>query len=74
MVNDADSPAGASSSGTDLLVWQADDGGHRTVLGGRLHLAAALADEAQAVGERDDAGGDHRAVLAHRVAGIEGRG
>ena len=62
----------ASSSGS-RLVRQADDRGHRAVLSRCLHLPAALADEAEAVGERDDAGGDHGAVLAHRVAGEEGR-
>ena len=34
--------------------------------------AATLADQADAVLERDDPGRDERAVLAHRVAGREG--
>ena len=56
-------------------VVEADEGGHRAVaaLARRLHQAAALADEADAVLEREDAGGDERGVLAHRVAGGEGR-
>ena len=37
-----------------------------------LHLPPALAHQAHAVGQREHAGGDHRAVLAHRVAGVEG--
>ena len=56
-------------------VVEADDRGHRAVaaLAGGLHQLAAAPDEADAVGERDDAGRDQRAVLAHRVAGREGR-
>ena len=40
---------------------------------GRLHQPAALADEADAVLEREDLGGDEGGVLAHRVAGGECR-
>ena len=57
----------------DALVGQADDGRHGAVARGGLHEPAALADEAQRVGEVQDAGRDHGAVLAHRVAGEEGR-
>ena len=58
-----------------LRVVEADQRGHRAVaaLAGRLHQPAALADEPDAVLERQDAGGDERRVLAHRVAGREGR-
>ena len=35
--------------------------------------SAAVADEAHGVGEVERAGGDERRVLAHRVAGGEGR-
>jgi hypothetical protein len=54
-------------------VVEADDRRHRAVaaLARGLHEPAALADEADAVGEGDDAGCDERRVLAHRVAGGE---
>ena len=56
-------------------VVEADDRGHRAVAARarRLHQPAALADEAEAVGERDHLGGDEGGVLAHRVAGGERR-
>ena len=68
---DAQRPTGGLQT-RQLLVRQADDRGHGAVLRRRLHLLAALAHETHAVGERDHAGGDHGAVLAHRVAGVEG--
>ena len=51
------------------LVGQADDRGHRAgaSLAGCLHETSALANEAQPVAQRQDAGRDERAVLAHRV-------
>ena len=57
-------------------VVEADERGHRAVaaLAGRLHQLAATTDEADAVLERQDAGRDERRVLAHRMAGGEGRG
>ena len=56
-------------------VVEAEDRGHRPVAAGagRLHQPAALADEADAVVERDHLGGDQGGVLAHRVAGGERR-
>ena len=53
---------------------EADDRGHAALATGarRLHPAAALADEADGVGEIERAGGDEGRVLAHRVAGGEG--
>ena len=56
----------------EALVGEADDCRHRAVWRRCLHLLAAFADEPHTVGEREDAGSDHRAVLAHRVAGVEG--
>ena len=52
-------------------VVEADDRGHRAFATGarRLHQPAALADEADGVGEVEGTGRDERAVLAHRVAG-----
>ena len=57
----------------DRRVVESEDRGHRAVAAraAGLHLAAALADEADAIGERQDVGRDHRRVLAHRVAGDE---
>jgi hypothetical protein len=53
-----------------------DERRHRSVgaLSGGLHLATALADQADAVAEVDDAGGHEGGVLAHRVARGEGGG
>ena len=64
----------STSSGSRAVV-EADDRGHRAVAPGarRLHQAAALADEPDAVGERDHLGRDERRVLAHRMAGGERR-
>ena len=54
---------------------EADQRRHRAVatLPRRLHQAAALADEPDAVGEVEGAGRDERRVLAHRVTGDERR-
>ena len=52
---------------------QADDGGHATLppLARGLHLMTALAHQPHRLGERQDAGRDHGAVLAHRMARVE---
>jgi len=55
------------------VVVEADDRGHGAVAPGGLHAQAALAHEAHAVGEGDHAGSHEGRVLAHRVAGEEGR-
>ena len=54
-------------------VVEPDDRGHRAVASGPgcLHQPAPLADEANAVLERDDAGRHEGRVLAHRVTGGE---
>ena len=60
--------------GPDPGVVEADDRGHGSVPPriGRLHGAAAGTNKPDAVLERNHAGRDERAVLAHRVAGREG--
>ena len=74
-IGDGEDPGGFP--GGDQLrqpcVVQADDRRHRPVACRRLHQAPALAHQAQSVGERQDAGRHHGAVLAHGVPGVTGR-
>ena len=58
----------------DLVVVEAEDGGHGAVLliGGRLHGVAAFVDELGGVGEVKHACRAQGAVLAERVAGMCG--
>ena len=66
---------GAAGQLRQLGVVEAEDRGHGPVAAraARLHQAAALTDQSDAVGQREGARGDHRRVLAHRVAGVEAR-
>jgi hypothetical protein len=52
-------------------VLEPDDRSHRPVTCRRLCQAAPLAHQSYRVGEVHHASGHHRAVLAHRVAGVE---
>ena len=59
----------------DLVGGEAEDGGHGSFSGGDgfLHVAAAVADDADGFGEGDGSGGDVGGVLAKGVAGGVGR-
>ena len=73
VVGDPDVLVGPAAGHVDLVVVEAEDGGHRARLGraGIVHGVGALDDEADAVVEAQRAGGGEGGVLAEAVAGAE---
>ena len=74
-VGDPDVGVGAAAGDLDLVVVEAEDGGHRAGLGVArvVHGGGAGGDETDAVVEAEGAGGGQGGVLAEAVAGAEAR-
>ena len=75
VVGDPDVLVGAAAGDVDLVVVEAEHGGHRARLGepGLVHGVGPGDDEAHAVVEPEGAGGGEGGVLAEAVAGAEAR-
>ena len=75
VVGDPHVVVGAAAGDLDLVVVEAEHGGHRARAGqaGVVHRLGPLDDEAHAVVEAERAGGGERGVLAEAVAGAEAR-
>ena len=73
VVGDPDVLVGAAAGDVDLVVVEAEHGGHRPRLGqpGLVHGVGPGDDEAHAVVEAERAGGGQGGVLAEAVAGAE---
>ena len=74
-VGDPHVVVGAPAGDLDLIVVEAEHGGHRAraLEAGVVHRVGPLDDEADAVVEAERAGGRERRVLAEAVAGAEAR-
>ena len=75
VVGDPHVGVGAAAGDVDLVVVEAEHGGHRARLGepGLVHGVGPGDDEADAVVEAERAGGRQRGVLAEAVPGAEAR-